>query len=99
MVRVFLFTIIAETIAYQWYATQQKSLLFFCIAYRWLRMAKRRTIPIRLDDDVLARLTAAAERLGTTRTGIMRFCIEPWLRHFEIKGKASLPIDWDELLA
>ena len=62
-------------------------------------MPKDQTIPIRLDSQTVERLDDAARRIGTTRAGIIRFCVETWLRHFEIKGRAALPIDWDELLA
>jgi hypothetical protein len=25
--------------------------------------------------------------------------VETWLRHFELKGRAALPVDWDEVMA
>jgi hypothetical protein len=61
-------------------------------------MEEKTPIPVRLSDDVIKRLDAAADRIGQTRAGIMRFCIETWLKHFEVKGMASLPINWQELL-
>ena len=61
-------------------------------------MADTKPIPVRLPEDILARLDAAAERIGNTRAGIMRFLIETWLAHFERKGFAALPPDWQEIM-
>lgn len=58
-----------------------------------------RTIPVRLDADTRLRLDAVAEEIGTTRAGIIRFCTETWLRHFEKTGVASLPPDWKAIMA
>ncbi|HEX3717027.1 MAG TPA: hypothetical protein VH595_03590 [Verrucomicrobiae bacterium] len=62
-------------------------------------MAQSQPIPIRLPSDMVVRLDAAAKRLGSTRAGVIRFCVETWLRHFEVKGRAALPVDWDEVMA
>jgi len=62
-------------------------------------MADTQPIPVRLSSDLVRRLDEAAAKIGTNRAGIVRFCVETWLRHFEINGKASLPINWDELMA
>ena len=62
-------------------------------------MSMTRTIPVRLDADTRLRLDAVAEEIGTTRAGIIRFCTETWLRHFEKTGVASLPPDWKAIMA
>jgi predicted transcriptional regulator len=62
-------------------------------------MADSQPIPIRLPTETVARLDIAAKRLGYTRSGVIRFCVETWLRHFELKGRAALPVDWDEVMA
>lgn len=78
---------------------QRKKMDFFSTIVYQSQMADTQPIPVRLPDELINRLDAAAKRIGTTRAGIIRFCVETWLRHFEIKGKtASLPIDWEEIL-
>lgn len=62
------------------------------------RMAETKPIPVRLPGELIARLDAAAKRIGHTRAGVIRFCVETWLRHFELKGRACLPVDWDEIM-
>lgn len=54
-------------------------------------------VPVRLDDRTIARLDAAAERIGSNRTALIRFCLETWLTHFEKHGRAALPPDWEEI--
>jgi hypothetical protein len=59
-------------------------------------MGNTKPIPVRLGDDLIARLDVAAKAIGTTKAGVIRFCVETWLSHFEACGKtASLPIDWE----
>ena len=62
-------------------------------------MANTKPIPIRLSFDTIARLEAAAKKIGNSSAGITRFCIETWLKHFEATGEASLPVNWEKLLA
>ncbi len=62
-------------------------------------MGETKPIPVRLGDDLIARLDAAAKAIGTTKAGVIRFCVETWLRHFEAHGKiASLPVNWEDLI-
>ena len=63
-------------------------------------MAITRPIPVRLDDDLIRRLDAAAQRLGTTRAGVIKLCLTAFLDHFESAGGvASLPLNWREMIA
>ena len=62
-------------------------------------MGETKPIPVRLGKDLIARLDAAALAIGTTRAGVIRFCVQSWLRHFEAQGGiASLPVDWDAVM-
>ena len=62
-------------------------------------MAETKPIPVRLTGDVTSRLDKAAKRIGNNRAGIIRFLIDSWLENFEKKGMASLPPNWEEILA
>jgi predicted DNA-binding protein len=61
-------------------------------------MRVTKPIPVRLGAEILGRLDAAAAKIGTTRAGIIRFCTDTWLRHFEESGIASLPPNWREIM-
>jgi len=64
---------------------------------RTMRLSK--PIPIRLGQDVIDRLDKAAERLGTNRSALIKFCAETFVEHFERHGGiASMPPNWQELL-
>lgn len=56
-------------------------------------------IPIRLGGDLISRLDDVASRMGTNRTAIVRVCVQTFVEHFEKRGKAALPPNWEELLA
>jgi hypothetical protein len=56
-------------------------------------------IPVRLEPSVIARLDRAAQRLGTNRAALIKFCAQTFLSDFEARrGVASLPPNWQELL-
>jgi predicted DNA-binding protein len=55
-------------------------------------------IPIRLSPDLVARLDAVAKKIQFNRAGIVRFCLQSWLEHFEEHGEAMLPPNWKEIL-
>jgi predicted DNA-binding protein len=81
----------------------KKKVKFFRFLARYrissLDMGESKPIPVRLGDDLIARLDVAAKAIGTTKAGVIRFCVETWLRHFEAHGKtASLPVDWEEVI-
>ena len=56
-------------------------------------------IPVRLPEDVIARLDAAAESLGLdNRSEVIKLCISTFVKHVEMHGKLCLPMDWEEIL-
>lgn len=57
-----------------------------------------RPIPVRLPDDLVVRLDAAAKRIGSNRAALIRFCTETWLSHYERTGVASMPPDWETII-
>lgn len=60
---------------------------------------RTKPIPVRLESDALDRLDIAAERLGTNRSALIKFCAETFVSYFEAHGGvASLPPNWAELL-
>jgi len=57
-------------------------------------------IPVRLNHALIARLRKAADRMGTNKAALIRFCAQTFIEHFERHGGvASLPLDWKEILA
>lgn len=62
-------------------------------------VSETKPIPVRLDHDLIKRLDRAAERLGNTRTGVIKLCLTAFLDHFEAEGAASLPLNWAEIVA
>jgi hypothetical protein len=63
-------------------------------------MADTKPIPVRLDTQIIARLDAAAKRLGNNRAGIIKLCVSTFLDHMEAHGgRMALPPDWEEILA
>lgn len=76
---------------------KEKSCAEFCIVYQ-INVAETKPIPVRLGDEIIARLDKAAKRLGTKRAGIIRFLVDSWLDDFEKRGRASLPVNWPEIL-
>jgi predicted transcriptional regulator len=61
-------------------------------------VAETSPIPVRLDDQIKARLDAAAKKMGNTRAGVIKLCVSSFLDYFEKHGKAGLPLDWEETL-
>lgn len=56
-------------------------------------MAKTSAIPIRLDDDIIARFGAASEALGIPRSTIIRMLVERFVDTYEKNGgRITLPI-------
>lgn len=63
-------------------------------------MADTKPIPVRLDTQIIARLDAAAKRLGNNRAGIIKLCVSTFLDHLEAHGgRMALPPDWEEILS
>jgi hypothetical protein len=55
-------------------------------------------IPVRLSDDVIARIDDVSETLGMTRSAFIKFCTRTFLDSFEAKGVAMMPPDWENIL-
>lgn len=53
---------------------------------------------MRLGDDVIKRLDAVSERIGSNRASVIRMLINTWLDDFDRDGSASLPPDWEQLM-
>jgi predicted DNA-binding protein len=62
-------------------------------------MAETTPIPVRLEKPLIQRLDNAASKIGSNRAAVIRFCVETWLSHFERKGFAALPVNWEQILA
>lgn len=62
-------------------------------------MAKTLPTSLRISESLLRRVDEAAERLGSTRAGVIKLCLSSFLDHFEDNGGiASLPLDWKEII-
>lgn len=62
-------------------------------------MGETKPIPVRLGDEMITRLDAAAKRIGNNRAGVIRFLVDTWLADFEERGTSSLPPNWEHMLA
>lgn len=63
-------------------------------------MAQTKPIPVRLSNELIDRLDRAAKAAHlSNRTEVIKLCISSFLDYFEAHGKASLPLDWEEMLA
>jgi hypothetical protein len=61
-------------------------------------MPEKKPIPVRLENELIARLDKASKRLGNNRAALIRFCVDSFLSYFENNGGvASLPPNWREL--
>lgn len=80
------------------YDVKKKVEEFFCIVYQSF-VAETKPIPVRLSGDIIGRLDAAAKRIGNNRAGVIRFLVDSWLLDFEKKGVASLPPNWEKIIA
>lgn len=61
-------------------------------------MFKTKPIPVRLPEWIITKLDSAASKLGYTRAGLMRYCIETWVGHYDKHGTAALPVEWDKVI-
>ena len=62
-------------------------------------VAENPVLPVRLPQDIISRLDALAERIGSNRSQVIRVCIQSFVEEFERTGKAMLPPNWRELLS
>ena len=61
-------------------------------------VADTKPIPVRLSANLIERLDRVAERIGSNRAAVIRICTQTFIEHFEERGKASLPPEWEHLL-
>jgi antitoxin component of RelBE/YafQ-DinJ toxin-antitoxin module len=58
---------------------------------------KEASLPVRLDTDISHRLDQAAERLGLTKSALIRILVKSFLDQLEADGgKMTLPFSWEE---
>ena len=55
-------------------------------------------IPVRIPEDWLPRIDAAAKRLGTNRARLIAFCAQTFAENFERSGVSSMPPNWEDIL-
>jgi hypothetical protein len=54
-------------------------------------------IPVRITKDVLKRIDAAAEKLGSKRSRIVAFAAQKFTEYAENNGGVTIPPDWSEI--
>ena len=60
-------------------------------------MRKEASLPVRLDTDISHRLDQTAERLGLTKSALIRLLVKSFLDQLEAAGgKMTLPFSWQE---
>lgn len=62
-------------------------------------MSEQKPIPVRLSEEVIARLDVVAAQMGSTRAGLIRLCTKTFLDHLEEAGLQGLPLNWRDILA
>lgn len=62
-------------------------------------MARSKPIPVKLSDELIARLDAVSASTGlNNRSALIKFCISTFLEHVERSGLKGLPAEWEEIL-
>ena len=65
--------------------------------HREPRMRKEASLPVRLDTDLSRRLDMAAERLGLTKSALIRVLVKSFVDELEAKGgKITFPLRWQK---
>jgi hypothetical protein len=63
-------------------------------------MAETKPIPVRLSNEMIARLDQAAVKAHlSNRTEVIKLCISSFLEYFEAHDHAELPLNWEEMIA
>ena len=56
-------------------------------------------IPVRLSFEMIERLENAAKKMGlSSRTAVLKMCVESFLEDFEKNGVAGLPLNWRQII-
>ena len=62
-------------------------------------MSQSMPIPIRLSFDMIKRLEDVAIKMGlSSRTAVLKMCVQSFLEDFEKNGVAGLPLDWRRII-
>jgi hypothetical protein len=61
-------------------------------------MAQTKPIPVRLDEALIERLKKSSARMGSNNSALIKFLVKTFLDHFESRGIASLPPNWQEIM-
>lgn len=65
--------------------------------YRKPGMRKEASLPVRLDTELSRRLNRAAERLGLTKSALIRVLIKSFVDQLEAEGgRITFPLRWEE---
>lgn len=60
-------------------------------------MRKEASLPVRLDTDLSRRLDRAAERMGLTKSALIRVLVKSFVDQLEAAGgKITFPLRWQE---
>lgn len=58
-------------------------------------MKKEASLPVRLDTEMSRRLDLAAERLGLTKSALIRILVKSFVEQLEVNGgKITFPLRW-----
>lgn len=58
-------------------------------------MKKEASLPVRLDTEMSRRLDLAAERLGLTKSALIRILVKSFVEQLEVNGgKIAFPLRW-----
>lgn len=61
-------------------------------------LVRSKPIPVRLDDETIGLLDAAASNTGLNRAALIRLCVAAFLDDYSRGGEVSLPLDWRTIL-
>ena len=59
----------------------------------------KKPVPVRLSEEMISRLDAAAEGLGCNRAALIRMLLCSWIAAFEKEAGGALPGDWRKIMA
>jgi hypothetical protein len=61
-------------------------------------VAEQKPIPVRLSEDVIARLDKQAAMMGSNRAAMIRYCTTTFLNHIEKTGLGGMPANWQAIV-
>lgn len=78
------------------YDVNKKYCLFLALIYD--RFVATKPIPVRIPEEWLPRLDAAAAALGTNRARLIAFCAQTFAEAFGKEGETMMPPNWKDIL-